>query len=44
LTAKGRDEKPDAAQDWVRYHDELSGEGAWTGLNDEAIDWLVENL
>ena len=23
---------------------ELSGEGAWTGLNDEAIDWLVENL
>jgi predicted dithiol-disulfide oxidoreductase (DUF899 family) len=22
LTAKGRDEKPDAAQDWVRYHDE----------------------
>jgi hypothetical protein len=23
---------------------ELAGEGAWTGLNDEAIDWLVENL
>ena len=22
LTAKGRDEKPGAAQDWVRYHDE----------------------
>jgi len=22
LTAKGRDEKPDASQDWVRYHDE----------------------
>ena len=22
LTAKGRDENPDAAQDWVRYHDE----------------------
>jgi len=23
---------------------ELSGEGAWTGFSDEAIDWLVENL
>ena len=23
---------------------ELTGEGAWAGLNDEAIDWLVENL
>jgi len=23
---------------------ELSGEGAWAGLNDEAIAWLVENL
>ena len=22
LTAKGRDENPDATQDWVRYHDE----------------------
>jgi predicted dithiol-disulfide oxidoreductase (DUF899 family) len=21
LTAKGRNEKPDAPQDWVRYHD-----------------------
>jgi predicted dithiol-disulfide oxidoreductase (DUF899 family) len=21
LTAKGRDENPDRAQDWVRYHD-----------------------
>ena len=21
LTAKGRDEKPDSPQDWVRYHD-----------------------
>ena len=25
LTAKGRDEKPGAAQDWVRYHDEYKG-------------------
>ena len=25
LTAKGRDEKPDAAQSWVRYHDEYKG-------------------
>jgi predicted dithiol-disulfide oxidoreductase (DUF899 family) len=25
LTAKGRDENPDAAQDWVRYHDEYKG-------------------
>jgi predicted dithiol-disulfide oxidoreductase (DUF899 family) len=24
LTAKGRDEKPGAAQDWVRYHDEYT--------------------
>jgi hypothetical protein len=23
---------------------ELSGEGSWSGLNDDAIDWLVENL
>jgi hypothetical protein len=23
---------------------ELSGEGAWAGLSDEAIDWLVANL
>jgi hypothetical protein len=23
---------------------ELSGEGAWAGLNDEAIKWLIENL
>ena len=23
---------------------ELSGEGAWAGLNDEAVNWLVENL
>jgi predicted dithiol-disulfide oxidoreductase (DUF899 family) len=22
LTAKGRDENPDATQDWVRYHDQ----------------------
>ena len=26
LTAKGRDEKPDATQDWVRYHDEYGSE------------------
>ena len=25
LTAKGRDENPDAPQDWVRYHDEYKG-------------------
>ena len=25
LTAKGRDENPDATQDWVRYHDEYQG-------------------
>jgi predicted dithiol-disulfide oxidoreductase (DUF899 family) len=25
LTAKGRDEKPDAPQDWVRYHDKYEG-------------------
>jgi predicted dithiol-disulfide oxidoreductase (DUF899 family) len=25
LTAKGRDEKPGAAQDWVRYHDDYKG-------------------
>jgi predicted dithiol-disulfide oxidoreductase (DUF899 family) len=25
LTAKGRDEKPDAPQDWVRYHDKYKG-------------------
>src|SRR2546427_1422632 len=25
LTAKGRDENPDATQDWVRYHDEYKG-------------------
>lgn len=25
LTAKGRDENPDATQDWVRYHDEYEG-------------------
>lgn len=25
LTAKGRDEHPDAAQDWVRYHDKYKG-------------------
>jgi predicted dithiol-disulfide oxidoreductase (DUF899 family) len=25
LTAKGRDEKSDAPQDWVRYHDEYKG-------------------
>jgi len=25
LTAKGRDEKPDARQNWVRYHDEYKG-------------------
>jgi predicted dithiol-disulfide oxidoreductase (DUF899 family) len=25
LTAKGRDEKPGAAQSWVRYHDEYKG-------------------
>jgi len=23
---------------------ELTGEGAWAGLSDEAIDWLVKNL
>ena len=23
---------------------ELTGEGAWAGLNDEAIKWLVDNL
>ena len=23
---------------------ELSGEGAWAGLNDEAVNWLIENL
>jgi hypothetical protein len=23
---------------------ELTGEGAWTGLGDEAVNWLVENL
>jgi predicted dithiol-disulfide oxidoreductase (DUF899 family) len=26
LTAKGRDENPDATQDWVRYHDQYRGE------------------
>jgi len=25
LTAKGRDENPDATQDWVRYHDDYQG-------------------
>jgi predicted dithiol-disulfide oxidoreductase (DUF899 family) len=25
LTAKGRDENPDSAQDWVRYHDKYKG-------------------
>ena len=25
LTAKGRDENPDATQDWVRYHDKYKG-------------------
>jgi len=25
LTAKGRDENPDAPQDWVRYHDKYKG-------------------
>jgi predicted dithiol-disulfide oxidoreductase (DUF899 family) len=25
LTAKGRDENPDASQDWVRYHDQYRG-------------------
>jgi len=25
LTAKGRDENPDASQNWVRYHDEYKG-------------------
>ena len=25
LTAKGRDENPDATQDWVRYHDKYQG-------------------
>jgi predicted dithiol-disulfide oxidoreductase (DUF899 family) len=25
LTAKGRDENPEASQDWVRYHDEYEG-------------------
>jgi predicted dithiol-disulfide oxidoreductase (DUF899 family) len=25
LTAKGRDENPDATQDWVRYHDDYKG-------------------
>ena len=25
LTAKGRDENPDASQDWVRYHDQYKG-------------------
>jgi len=25
LTAKGRDENPDATQDWVRYHDQYKG-------------------
>jgi predicted dithiol-disulfide oxidoreductase (DUF899 family) len=25
LTAKGRDENPEATQDWVRYHDEYKG-------------------
>jgi predicted dithiol-disulfide oxidoreductase (DUF899 family) len=25
LTAKGRDEKPGAAQDWLRYHDQYKG-------------------
>jgi hypothetical protein len=25
LTAKGRDEKPDEVQNWVRYHDEHKG-------------------
>ena len=24
LTAKGRDETPNAPQDWVRYHDEYT--------------------
>ena len=23
---------------------ELSGEGAWAGLTDEAVAWLIENL
>jgi hypothetical protein len=23
---------------------ELSGEGAWAGLSDEAVAWLIENL
>ena len=23
---------------------ELSGEGAWSGLNDEAVAWLIQNL
>jgi hypothetical protein len=23
---------------------ELSGEGAWAGLNDEDVAWLIENL
>ena len=27
LTAKGRDENPEAAQDWVRYHDEYPTSG-----------------
>ena len=25
LTAKGRDENPDAPQDWVRHHDKYEG-------------------
>jgi len=25
LAGKGRDENPDAAQDWVRYHDQYKG-------------------
>jgi predicted dithiol-disulfide oxidoreductase (DUF899 family) len=28
LTAKGRDEKPGEAQDWVRYHDKYKSKGA----------------
>jgi predicted dithiol-disulfide oxidoreductase (DUF899 family) len=25
LTAKGRNERPEASQEWVRYHDEYEG-------------------
>jgi predicted dithiol-disulfide oxidoreductase (DUF899 family) len=25
LAAKGRDENPEASQDWVRYHDQYKG-------------------